>query len=208
VDPDRPTPDLLLRAYRAGAFPMAEQDGPIRWYSPDPRAILPLGGLRIARSLRRKLKQQPFDLHSNRDFEAVMRACAAPRADRTDTWIDDRLVEAYVGLRERGHAHSVEAWLDGVLVGGLYGVQIGGAFFGESMFSRPELGGTDASKVCLVALVATLAAHDFTLLDTQFWTPHLGRFGCVEIPRADYLRRLAAALERNAQWPARLASPL
>ena len=182
---------------------MAEPAGGIHWYSPDPRAILPLDGLHVPKTLRRKLQKQPFELRSDTEFEAVMRACAESRADRDETWIDERLIEAYVGLHELGGAHSVEAWLDGRLVGGLYGVSLGGAFFGESMFSRPELGGTDASKICLVRLVEALRSGGFALLDTQFWTPHLGRLGAVEIPRDDYLRALGEALERPARWPLR-----
>jgi leucyl/phenylalanyl-tRNA--protein transferase len=131
----------------------------------------------------------------------VIRACAEPRADRRETWLDERLIAAYVELHERGFAHSVEAFRDGELVGGLYGVQLGAAFFGESMFSRPEQGGTDASKVCLVELVRILREHGFTLLDTQFTTRHLARFGCVEIPRARYLELLEAAIRRRASFP-------
>ena len=207
MDPDKPTPELLLRAYCAGAFPMAEPGGAIHWYSPDPRAVLPLGGLHVPKSLQRKLKQRPFEMCTDRAFEPVMRACAAARPDRPDTWIDDRLIEAYVGLHEQGCAHSVEAWLEGQLVGGLYGVHLGGAFFGESMFSRPEAGGRDASKICLVYLVEALRRGGFGLLDTQFWTPHPGRLGCVEISREDYLRGLGEALERRGRWPERMPEP-
>lgn len=179
---------------------MAEPAGAIHWYSPDPRAILPLDGLHVPKSLRRRLQQEPFELRFDTAFEEVMRACAEPRPEREETWIDERLIEAYVGLHDQDCAHSVEAWLDGRLVGGLYGVSLGGAFFGESMFSRPEIGGSDASKICLVALVEALRAGGFELLDTQFWTPHLGRLGCVEIPRVEYLRALGSALERSARW--------
>ena len=181
---------------------MAEPAGEIHWYSPDPRAILPLDGLHVPKSLRRRLQQEPFELRFDTAFEEVMRACAEPRPEREETWIDERLIEAYVGLHDQGCAHSVEAWLDGRLVGGLYGVSLGGAFFGESMFSRPEIGGSDASKICLVALVEALRAGGFELLDTQFWTPHLGRLGCVEIPRVEYLRALGSALEHSARWNA------
>ncbi len=181
---------------------MAEPAGAIHWYSPDPRAILPLDGLHVPKSLRRRLQQEPFELRFDTAFEEVMRACAEPRPEREETWIDERLIEAYVGLHDQGCAHSVEAWLDGRLVGGLYGVSLGGAFFGESMFSRPEIGGSDASKICLVALVEALRAGGFELLDTQFWTPHLGRLGCVEIPRVEYLRALGSALEHSARWNA------
>ena len=130
-----------------------------------------------------------------------MRQCAAPRAKRTQTWIDENLIAAYVDLHERGAAHSVEAWLDGALVGGVYGVHLGGAFFGESMFSRPELGGTDASKVCLVHLVELLRECGFALFDTQLSNRHLEQFNCIEIPRAAYLRMLQHALRHPARWP-------
>jgi leucyl/phenylalanyl-tRNA--protein transferase len=204
LDPDRPTPELLLRAYAAGAFPMAEPGGAIHWYSPDPRAILPLDALHVSKTLRRKLQQRPFELRTDTRFEAVMRACSEPRSGREETWIDERLVEAYVGLHRQGCAHSIEAWLGDALVGGLYGVSLGGGFFGESMFSRPELGGTDASKICLVQLVETLRAGGYQLLDTQFWTPHLGRLGVVEVSREDYLRALGNALEHPGRWPSSL----
>lgn len=180
---------------------MAESGGSIHWYSPDPRGVLPLDGLRVPKSLRRRIQQRPFTLRSDTRFEAVMRACAESRPGREETWIDERLIEAYVGLHRQGCAHSVEAWLGDALVGGLYGVTLGGAFFGESMFSRPELGGTDASKICLVELVAILRRGGFRLLDTQFWTPHLGRLGVVEISREAYLRALGDALENPARWP-------
>jgi leucyl/phenylalanyl-tRNA--protein transferase len=180
---------------------MAEQGGAIHWYSPDPRGILPLDGLRVPKSLRRRLAQRPFELRSDTCFEAVMRACAESRSGREETWIDERLIEAYVGLHRQGCAHSVEAWLGEELVGGLYGVTQGAAFFGESMFSRPEAGGTDASKICLVKLVEILRSGGYCLLDTQFWTPHLGRLGVVEISRETYLRALGEALERRGRWP-------
>jgi leucyl/phenylalanyl-tRNA--protein transferase len=141
-----------------------------------------------------------FTLATDTAFERVIRACAEPRAGRRDTWLSDRLISIYCELAARGFAHSIEAWRDGELVGGLYGVALGAAFFGESMFSRPERGGRDASKVCLVALVNTLRAGGFTLLDTQFATRHLERFGCIEIPRAEYLERLREALQRRALW--------
>ena len=178
------------------------QSGRVEWYSPDPRAVIPLDRFHVPKSLARALRKNPFALASDSAFEAVMRCCAEARSDRRETWIDERLIEAYVELFRLGLAHSVEAWRDGELVGGLYGVALGGAFFGESMFSRPERGGTDASKICLVELVARLRAGRFSLLDTQFRTPHLERFGCVELPRAEYLERLELALARRARWPA------
>jgi leucyl/phenylalanyl-tRNA--protein transferase len=180
---------------------MAEPGGSIHWYSPDPRGVLPLDGLRVSKSLRRRLAQAPFDVKSDTRFERVMRACAESRPGREDTWIDERLIEAYVGLHRQGCAHSVEAWIGDELVGGLYGVTLGGAFFGESMFSQPERGGTDASKICLVRLVELLRAGGYRLLDTQFWTPHLGSLGVVEISREDYLRALGDALENPGVWP-------
>ena len=185
---------------------MAEPGGAIHWYSPDPRAILPLDALHVSKTLRRKLRQRPFELRTDTRFEAVMRACSESRSGREETWIDERLVEAYVGLHRQGCAHSVEAWLGDSLVGGLYGVSLGGGFFGESMFSRPELGGSDASKICLVKLVETLCAGGYRLLDTQFWTPHLGGLGVVEVSREDYLRRLGDALEHPGRWPSSLAA--
>jgi leucyl/phenylalanyl-tRNA--protein transferase len=185
--PQALTPDLLVRAYCAGFFPMADsRHGRIRWYSPDPRAVIPLETFHVPRSLRRTLRRGLFEVRVNGAFAAVIRACA----ERPETWISDEIVRAYEDLHALGLAHSVETWREGRLVGGLYGVALGGAFFGESMFSRE----TDASKVALVALVERLRARGFVLLDTQFLTPHLARFGAVEIPRADYLRRLEAAL--------------
>ena len=192
---------LLLSAYRRGWFPMADPlTGAIRWYHPDPRAILPLERFHVPGSLGRELRRGRFDIRCDTDFEQVMRACAAPRPDEDLSWIDDRFIEAYTLLHRAGHAHSVEAWRDGRLVGGLYGVHVGGAFMGESMFSRPDLGGTNASKVCLVHLVGWLRHRGFLLLDTQFRTPHLDRFGCLEVSREQYLELLAEALAREVDW--------
>lgn len=202
MDLKRPDAELLLRVYARGIFPMVDpRSGALEYHSPDPRAIIPLDGLHVPKSLARVLKKGVFALRSDTAFESVIRACAVSRPGRRDTWLDERLIQAYLELHARGFAHSVEAWRDERLVGGLYGVHIGAAFCGESMFSRPELGGTDASKVCLVRLVETLRAGGFTLLDTQFVTPHLERFGCVEIPRARYLALLAEALGRRGRWP-------
>ncbi len=188
------TSDLLVHGYRSGYFPMADpSDGRIGWFSPDPRAIIPLEGLHVPRSLRRTVRRMPFELASDRDFEGVIRACAA----RAETWISEEIVAAYAGLFGLGLAHTVEAWKDGVLVGGLYGVALGGAFFGESMFSAVE----DASKVALVDLVRRLQAGGFTLLDTQFTTDHLRRLGAVEVPRDRYLAMLEDALSIEADWP-------
>src|SRR5579884_3634603 len=181
-------PRLVIQAYARGIFPMAEPDGRIFWYAPDPRAILEHANLRISRSLRATLRKNTYEIRMDSAFEAVMRCCAA----RAETWIN----EAYTTLHAAGLAHSVEAWKDGLLVGGLYGVALGGAFMGESMFSRA----TDASKVCLVALVEHLKARGYTLHDTQFLTPHLASLGVTEIPRREYERRLAQALQLPCTW--------
>ena len=180
-------PDLLLRAYALGWFPMGTgRRGRIEWFSPDPRGILPLDGFHAPSRLSRVMRQSRFDVRIDTAFEAVMRACAA----RDETWITEDTLSSYVALHRLGFAHAVETWQDGALVGGLYGVAIGGAFFGESMFHTA----TDASKVALVALVERLKSRGYTLLDTQWVTPHLAQFGGVEIPRAEYLERLSAAL--------------
>jgi len=202
MDPQRPSAELLLRVYARGIFPMVDPStGAIEYYSPDPRGVIPLDAFHLPKSLARVLRRRDFELRTDTAFERVMRACAESRPGRRDTWLDDRLISAYTELHARGFAHSVEAWREERLVGGLYGVHIGGAFFGESMFSRPEAGGTDASKVCLVQLVEWLRAGGFSLLDTQFATAHLARFGCIEIPRERYLALLADALERRGRWP-------
>ena len=181
-------PALLVRAYREGIFPMALDDGEIGWFSPDPRGIIPLDTFHTPTRLARVLRARRFEIRIDTAFEAVMRACA----DRPDdgTWIDDEILQSYVALSRLGYAHSVEVWRDDRLVGGLYGVHLGGAFFGESMFHRE----TDASKAALVALVERLRSRGFILLDTQRVTPHLEQFGAVEIPRADYLERLGSAV--------------
>jgi leucyl/phenylalanyl-tRNA--protein transferase len=187
------TVDLLIRAYCAGVFPMADgRDGPLGWYAPDPRAVMPLETFHVPRSLRRTIAHGVFELRISTAFTAVMRACA----EREETWISEEIVFAYSELHRLGLAHSVETWQEGELVGGLYGVALGGAFFGESMFSRV----TDASKVALVALVERLRERDFTLLDVQYLTPHLARFGAVEIPRREYERRLASALRLERRF--------
>lgn len=203
MDPQCPGPDLLVSAYCRGIFPMVDSEGgEIQWFSPDPRGIIPLAEFRVPRSLERVVRQGRFDLRTDTCFERVMRACAEPAPGREGTWLDERLIAAYVELHRIGAAHSVEAWLDGRLVGGLYGVHLGAVFFGESMFFRPDQGGTNASKVCLVRLVGLLRERGFCLLDTQFWNAHLDQFGCTEIPRDLYLRRLAEALAIEADWPA------
>jgi leucyl/phenylalanyl-tRNA---protein transferase len=180
-------PALLLAAYRGGLFPMSlDQQGEIGWFSPDPRGVLPLDEFHVPKSLARTLKKTPFEIRFDTSFGEVIRGCSL----RDTTWISDRIRKSYEKLHELGYAHSVETWLDGRLVGGLYGVSINGVFFGESMFSRE----TDASKVALVALVEHLRERGFGLLDTQWTTPHLSKFGCKEIPRDNYLERLERAL--------------
>jgi leucyl/phenylalanyl-tRNA--protein transferase len=187
---------VLISAYSQGLFPMAmeEEDGAIGWFSPDPRGIIPLDTFHVPSRLARVVRSGRFEVRVDTAFEAVMRACAADRED--GTWISDEIVESYVALFDRGIAHSVETWRDDALVGGLYGVHLGGAFFGESMFHTE----TDASKVALVALVERLRAQDFRLLDTQWLTPHLARFGGIEIPRDEYLARLADALVHRVRF--------
>jgi leucyl/phenylalanyl-tRNA--protein transferase len=209
-DPQQPSPELLLWAYGHGIFPMADPDpsnprrrGRIDWYSPDPRGILPLHpptAFRIPRNLQREVRRALFEIRSDTAFEHVMRACNTDRSDDNRSWINEALIHAYVQLHKFGFAHSVEAWCEGQLVGGLYGVHIGGAFFGESMFSRPDLGGTNSSKVCLVHLVNHLRQRGFTLLDTQFTNPHIAQFGCVEIDADEYLVMLNNAIRLPIAW--------
>jgi leucyl/phenylalanyl-tRNA--protein transferase len=194
------TPDLLLRAYAAGIFPMAEDadDPEVFWVDPDERGVLPLDAFHLSRRLRRTIRQEVFEISCDVAFEEVVRRCAEPRPERPRTWINDEIVRLYTALFRLGFAHSIESWHEGELVGGLYGVAIGGAFFGESMFSRVN----DASKVALAHLVARLRIGRFRLLDTQFVTRHLRQFGAHEIPRALYRRQLATALEADAYFPA------
>ena len=180
-------PELLLQGYRLGVFPMAMEDDLIEWFSPDPRAILPLEDFHAPHALRRLLRKRVFETTIDNAFSEVIAACAK----RKDTWINREIIESYTRLHELGHAHSVEAWKQGRLAGGLYGVAVGGAFFGESMFHSV----TDASKIALVALVEHLRARKFVLLDTQWLTPHLQQFGGVEISRHHYLRLLRRAVE-------------
>ena len=190
-------PDLLLSAYANGWFPMAVGDGEIRWFSPDPRGIFPLDRFHVPRRLARVIRRGAFTIHINRSFDEVIRACAvADRDDDGGTWIDQQIYESYCALHRAGFAHSVEAWFEGRLAGGLYGVALGGAFFGESMFHVV----TDASKVALVALVDRLNARGFTLLDTQWTTGHLEQFGALDIPRRQYLELLAEAIEKDCEF--------
>lgn len=190
------TPRLLLSAYAQGIFPMAHEDGQIYWYQPDPRTILPLDAFHVPRRLQRTARQGVYQVHMDTTFEAVMRFCAAPGPQREHTWISEEVITAYTRLHYLGFAHSVESWLNGKLVGGLYGVAIGGLFAGESMFSRER----DASKVALVHLVTHLRMRGFLLLDVQFMTDHLRHFGAVEISDADYQQRLTQALQVQTQF--------
>jgi leucyl/phenylalanyl-tRNA---protein transferase len=186
------TPEILLHAYAAGLFPMAEDadDEDLRWYDPSRRGVFPLDGFKISKSLAKAIRFGEFDIRVDTDFPAVLAGCAESAPGREKTWINRRIADLYGALFAHGFVHTVEAWRDGALVGGLYGVTLGGAFFGESMFHRA----TDASKVCLAHLVARLKRGGFTLLDTQYITPHLASLGAVEISRAAYHRRLRAAL--------------
>jgi leucyl/phenylalanyl-tRNA--protein transferase len=184
------TPHLLLNAYSQGIFPMADKDDTIYWYDPDPRAVIPLDTFHVPRSLARTIRQGQFEIRVDSAFRAVMEACAEPASGREVTWINSEIVAAYGELHALGFAHSVETWLGGELVGGLYGVALGGLFAGESMFSRVR----DSSKVALVYLVERLRRGGFCLLDTQFMTDHLRRFGTIEIPREEYQARLTHAL--------------
>jgi leucyl/phenylalanyl-tRNA--protein transferase len=190
---ERITPELVLHAYREGLFPMADARGRIAWYSPDPRGIFEIERFRPSRSLRQQIRRRAFEVRVNTAFGQVIDACASAHGA---TWISPTIRRLYAALHESGYAHSVESWQSDELAGGLYGVAIGGAFFGESMFHRA----TDASKVALAALIERLRARGFALLDTQWITPHLQSLGAVEIPRAEYLRRLRAALELDCQF--------
>ena len=180
-------PDLLLQGYRLGVFPMAMEDDSIGWFSPDPRAILPLEDFHVPHALRRVVRRKFFEIRIDNRFSEVVEACAK----RENTWINREIIESYKRLHGLGYAHSIEAWREGKLAGGLYGVAVGGAFFGESMFHRV----TDASKIALVALVQHLRSRKFVLLDTQWLTPHLQQFGGSEISRSHYLRLLRSAVE-------------
>jgi leucyl/phenylalanyl-tRNA--protein transferase len=215
------TPELVLAAYAQGLFPMADpRDGAIGWYSPDPRGVIPLESFHVPRSLAKRVRRGDYVVTVDQAFQRVIRDCAAPRDGEDDTWIDDRIIAVYGNLHRAGLAHSVEAWAsastprvpparridipafapspppDAVLAGGLYGVSLRGAFFGESMFARR----TDASKVCLVHLVDHLKRCGFLLLDTQWSNEHLEQFGVVDVPRAVYLRRLGQALSAAVAW--------
>jgi leucyl/phenylalanyl-tRNA--protein transferase len=189
-----PDPALVVRAYRNGIFPMAVETGRIGWFSPDPRGIIPLDTFHLPARLARVMRQRRFEVTTDEAFERVIRACAADREE--GTWISDGIIECYTALHRLGLAHSIEVRRDRRLVGGLYGVHLGAAFFGESMFHHE----TDASKVALATLVDRMQRRNFRLLDVQWVTPHLEQFGAIEIPREEYLLRLAAALAIEAAW--------
>jgi len=186
-------PELLIDAYCRGIFPMAMDDGEIGWFSPDPRAIIPVGNFHVPHGLKRVLRRKVFEIRIDTAFARVMRECAG----REETWISEDIIGSYCELHRRGCAHSVEAWKDGELAGGLYGVSLGAVFFGESMFHHV----TDASKVALCALVDRMRANGFKMLEVQWLTPHLKAFGAIEIPRADYLRRLNRCLKEVCEFP-------
>lgn len=194
-------PELLLQAYAAGVFPMAESrsDPDVFWVDPRSRGVLPLEGMRISRSLTRTIRRAPFGISFDRAFQQVIDGCAA----RPETWINETIRRLCLSLHALGSAHSVEVWEETELVGGVYGLTLGGAFFGESMFSRR----TDASKIALAYLVDRLREAGFVLFDTQFITPHLASLGAVEVPRSEYRRRLARAIEVRAQFPSRAPVP-
>jgi leucyl/phenylalanyl-tRNA--protein transferase len=177
----------LLQAYEHGIFPWSSEGQPLLWWSPDPRMVLVPSELRLPRSLRKRLARRDYEVRADTAFEEVMRACAAPRAGQDGTWITGEMIEAYLRLHRAGHAHSIETWIGGQLAGGLYGVALGRAFFGESMFTRAS----DASKIALAHLVRQLGRWDCGLIDCQMATAHLARFGAREIPRPEFMRRLA-----------------
>ena len=193
-------PDRVLRGYAAGIFPWYSEGQPILWHSPDPRFVLELDSLHVPRTLRQRARKRPFELTMDQAFEEVIAACATvPRVGQDGTWITEEMEEAYISLHEMGYAHSVEAWQEGELIGGLYGVSLGGIFFGESMFANAP----DGSKLGFVALVQQLLRWDFVLLDSQVHTEHVARFGADDVEREDYLRDLRDALDlptRRGRW--------
>ena len=195
---DHLDPHEVLEGYRKGVFPMGYLDAPvISWHLPEKRGVLPLDTFHRSRSLAHTLKKQNFTVSFDTDFEAVMRACASRGGQDTDeTWITEEIVQVYSQLHREGHAHSVEVWVDGSLVGGTYGIHLGGAFFAESKFHTVR----DMSKVALASLVEHLTARGFQLLDVQYWTPHLSQFGVVEVDRNEYYRRLREALKLTCQF--------
>lgn len=190
---------MVLDAYRHGMFPMAESHDSemLHWYQPIMRGVIPLDAFSIPRSLKRFMRDHPFTLHIDRDFAGTIRACASQSSDRPETWINENIIRLYTALHKRGYAHSVECWQDDRLVGGLYGLHLGSAFFGESMFSHVS----NASKVALVTLVKRMQTAGFMLLDTQYINDHLRQFGALEIPHADYMWRLKKALAKDSVFP-------
>ncbi|WP_439536814.1 leucyl/phenylalanyl-tRNA--protein transferase [Methyloversatilis sp.] len=200
------TPDRILDAYRQGIFPWFSDGQPVLWWSPDPRMVLVPSEIRITRSMHKVLRNRPYEVRCDSAFEAVMRACAAPRDGQAGTWISDEMIEAYSALHERGYAHSVETWIDGRLVGGLYGMAIGRMFYGESMFSTER----DASKIALVHLARYLETRAFGLIDCQMNTGHLGSMGGREIPRREFCRVMAQCIADGpmpGRWPTDLIPP-
>tara|TARA_B100000519_G_scaffold146701_1_gene127416 strand:+ start:228 stop:869 length:642 start_codon:yes stop_codon:yes gene_type:complete len=194
------TPDLLLKAYSLGVFPMAEDhdDQEIFWVDPRMRGILPLDRFHVPRRLRRTVRSSIYEVTANADFNAVIEGCAETVNDRPQTWINTKIIDLYMSLHYMGHAHSLECWRNGELAGGLYGVILGGVFFGESMFSRQR----DASKVALVHLIYRMYAGNFAFVDTQFITKHLSQFGAIEIPRQQYIVLLEKALKLSSDFKA------
>ena len=190
------TADDLIYGYINGIFPMADADGSLYWYAPDPRAVIPIDTYKPARSLRPVLNQNRFEVRINANFEQVMRYCSVPRSDDDSVWISEEIIEAYTELHRMGLAHSVETYIDDRLVGGLYGVSLGAAFFGESMFHHVN----DAAKVAFHYLIMILRQQQYMMLDTQFINDNVRRFGAVEIPKADYLKQLKAALRHKARF--------
>lgn len=192
------TPEILLKAYAAGIFPMAEDadDPSLFWVEPRERGIIPIHGFHVPKRLARTVRADLFEIRVDRDFDGVVAGCASVGTDREKTWISGRIRQLYGALYDRGHCHTVEVYREGRLVGGLYGVRLGGAFFGESMFHAVR----DASKIALVHLVARLKAGGFTLLDTQFVTEHLAQFGAIEVPRREYKLLLRDALDQAGEW--------
>ena len=200
------TSEILLRAYAAGIFPMSEdrEDPELFWVDPENRGIIPLDGFHVPRRLQHRVRGRPFEIRCDTAFALVMEHCAEEVKGRESTWINRTIIDLYTTLHGMGRAHSVECWKGDDLAGGLYGIALGGVFFGESMFSRT----TDASKVALVHLVARLRQGGFTLFDVQFVTEHLEQFGAIEVPRHDYHALLGEALEVNAHFPAELTAPV
>ncbi len=188
--------DLLLSAYTQGIFPMASEDKEIGWYCPDPRAIIPLENYKASKSLRPILNKQLFEIRLDQQFEQVMRNCAAPRGEDNGVWISEEMIKVYVQMHQFGFAHSVEAYQNNELVGGLYGIALGGVFYGESMFSKVS----NASKVAFHYLIDILKKNNYELLDTQFMNDNVKRYGAIEIPQVDFLKRLDKALQKECQF--------